>query len=854
MKSQLLPVWQELKGAGGGGEGSTFGGGHLDEENEMLPPSPDEGPAVTVRSDFRSTAFWKPDIVTNAEGKATIQLAYPDSLTTWKAQARVVTTGNQFGIANTSVRTRLPLIVRLQAPRFFVVGDTVILSAVLNNNTDKAMKVDVNLESSLCLAPDDENGNKQVLQLQSQQVEGTDSIEETPRVKYKSQRVTIPAGGEARVDWPVSVMLAGEAQLKVVARGKEYADAMEKSYPVYEHGIMKYLAKAGKVRGDEVAITLNLPADRKHETTKLVVQITPSMATTMLDALPYLANYPYGCVEQTMSRFLPAAITRKTLQDQGIGADTAMKTIFGGIEREFADKTHKEGPRDLKKLDEMIAQGLTRLYDFQHADGGWGWWKPGDSDHFMTAYVVWGLTLASQSDIDINKDVLRRGVKYLMKELVEEERHYDRQAWMLHAVACYHAQTGGATGTKNNMTEKAYRNLWENRSQLNAYTRALLALSAHYLGHDEDARILIDNLENGVITDESPDTSVVQRGEQESHAGVIATAHWGEDGIYYRWSDGGVETTAFVLRALLAIDPNNKLIEPVTNWLIKNRRGAQWSNTRDTAIVVLAMNEYLKVSAELAGDIEYELLVNGQRIDRLKITAGEVLSGSHQFNILRRLLRDGDNEIVIRRISGNGPLYFSARAEFFSLEEPIPPAGHEIFVRRQYHKLVGQPTLLKGYTYQKFPLDDHGDITSGERVEVVLIIEAKNNYEYLVFEDLKPAGLEAVQLKSGETLYAKQLKENAVQRRVTEGRLSSDPSDYTGQTTFVYQELRDRKVALFFSDLPEGIWEIRYELRAEVPGQFHALPVLGHAMYVPEIRCNGQEIRLTVNDVAENNE
>jgi len=60
--------------------------------------------------------------------------------------------------------------------------------------------------------------------------------------------------------------------------------------------------------------------------------------------------------------------------------------------------------------------------------------------------------------------------------------------------------------------------------------------------------------------------------------------------------------------------------------------------------------------------------------------------------------------------------------------------------------------------------------------------------------------------------------------------------------------LRDRKVAFFIDKLPEGVWEIRYQLRAEVPGHFHALPVLGHAMYVPEIRCSSEEIRLEVRD------
>jgi uncharacterized protein YfaS (alpha-2-macroglobulin family) len=64
----------------------------------------------------------------------------------------------------------------------------------------------------------------------------------------------------------------------------------------------------------------------------------------------------------------------------------------------------------------------------------------------------------------------------------------------------------------------------------------------------------------------------------------------------------------------------------------------------------------------------------------------------------------------------------------------------------------------------------------------------------------------------------------------------------------MHQELRDRRVAFFVDKLPQGVWEIRYDLRAEVPGRFHALPTMGEAMYVPEIRCNGAEARLTVTE------
>ena len=228
-------------------------------------------------------------------------------------------------------------------------------------------------------------------------------------------------------------------------------------------------------------------------------------------------------------------------------------------------------------------------------------------------------------------------------------------------------------------------------------------------------------------------------------------------------------------------------------------------------------------------------------------------------------------------------------------------------------KLVARPTLLKGIVYDKVPLLDGESVTSGERIETVLTIEAKNNYEYLLFEDLKPAGFEAVAVRSGESLYARELKSGAVERKfgvvgqpapqpapVRKSPKSKGPKskvgaaapavaapaiaaeaavepavgiapaarlaaarpigiglprpigigepDFTGRTRWVYQELRDRKVALFLDKLPEGIWQLRYDLRAEVPGAFHALPVLGHAMYVPEIRCNGAEARVTVQD------
>jgi uncharacterized protein YfaS (alpha-2-macroglobulin family) len=784
-------------------------------------PAPAPGNKVVVRQDFRATAFWQPDIHTGKDGHANVKVKYPDSLTAWKAQARAVTSASQFGQAQTLTHTKMPLIVRLECPRFFLTRDKVTVSAVVNNNTDKSVRATVSL-----------------------QAHGLESGGEVSRV------VTVPANAEVRADWTVAAQNPGEAKLMVEAKSGEYGDAMEKTFPIYEHGLEKFVAKSGKVRGAESVVTLELPSERKVESTTLTLQVAPSLAAAMLDALPYLFDYPYGCTEQTLSRFLPAVMVSKVLRGFGVKPATVGKKMFGGVEKQFSDKTHAEGPRDFKKLDEMVKQGLDRLHDFQHADGGWGWWKEGSSDPYMTAYVLWGLTLAREAEVDVNSGMSDRANAYLDEALVQAENQPDLQAWMLFAQASYfsHDQHQSLSAYQT----KAYNLVWEKRDKLNAYTRALLALASQRFGFKEHAQILVRNLEDGVIRDDKPDTTALHASGGGGET-LMGTAHWGQDHDYWQWSEGGIEATSFALQALMAIDPQNALVEPAMNWLVKNRRGAQWSNTRDTALALLGLTEYLRVSHELDQDLNYEVLVNGHSVASRKITADESLGAPSLFDVKREYLKNGANEIRIRNKNPKGALYFSAQAKFFSLEEPITSAGNEMFTRRQYFKFVGRPTLLKGYVYDRVPLQDQESVVSGQRIETVVTVEVKNDYEYLLLEDLKPAGIEAVEVRSGTPVYAQEIKPSA-QEAIYQGKGNKEPKlaahnqDWTGRTVWVYQELRDRQVALFIDKLPKGIWEIRYMLRAETPGYYHALPVTGQAMYVPEIRCNSAEVRLKIED------
>jgi uncharacterized protein YfaS (alpha-2-macroglobulin family) len=121
---------------------------------------------------------------------------------------------------------------------------------------------------------------------------------------------------------------------------------------------------------------------------------------------------------------------------------------------------------------------------------------------------------------------------------------------------------------------------------------------------------------------------------------------------------------------------------------------------------------------------------------------------------------------------------------------------------------------------KRVPLKSGDEVKSGDLIEVELGIDSKNDYEYLLFEDWKAAGLEAVDVQSG----------------------------YNPNGLGAYMELRDEKVSLFVQKLPRGRHNLSYRLRAEIPGTFSALPTQAAAMYAPELRANSDEMKVRIGE------
>src|SRR5579885_2888062 len=174
---------------------------------------------------------------------------------------------------------------------------------------------------------------------------------------------------------------------------------MEMSVPVNPLGVKSGASRSGVLTSDAASFTLPLPQNAAPFGRTLAVSATPSLAGALFGALDYLSTFPYGCTEQIMSSFLPNLAVEQTL-----------------------NQLHIQSSIDQATLNARVTAGLARLYEFQHPDGGWGWWPTDESSVFMTAYVVSGMNQAAGMGHAPRKEALAKGAAWLRGAIARDPK------------------------------------------------------------------------------------------------------------------------------------------------------------------------------------------------------------------------------------------------------------------------------------------------------------------------------------------------------------------------------------------------------------------------------------------------
>jgi hypothetical protein len=587
----------------------------------------------------------------------------------------------------------------------------------------------------------------------------------------QSQKISIPAKGESYVEWRVRARATGNAVLTAKALTNEESDALEMTLPILPFGVKQRAAGAGIVfSGDgQNQWSYNYPAGSDAGTRGITITVTPSVAGTVFDALDYLTSYPWGCTEQTMSSFLPDLVVS-----------------------EAVDKLHLKSPIDRATLNDMVRAGLERLYSFQHDDGGWGWWQDDPSRVFMTAYVVSGLGQASNS-WEIDKNKLNKGRNWLNAALVAHpEMIPDLRAYVVYALAT----SGGAP-------KEALDQAWESRDKLSDEGLALVGLALDAAGDSRahDAAALLEKKAKTNDTD----------------------AYWTGtyDGLLDYWDDTSSETTAFALKLLARQDRNSGYLPKAAQWLAKHRDGDYWYSTKQTAMVIQGLTDYLMISGELANSSDVEVLVNGVSAGKRHFGPGDGFALPWKIKVSAAQVGNG-GQVTVRK-SGNGITYWSAENSWYSTDRRSFQQGQlTLNITRDYYLLQkNQPKPADPITYDLVPLK--GAVHVGDIVAVRLALNG-TNWKYLLAEDPIPAGTEFL---PNTGLYT----------------LNSKPSWW--YDWFTRKEFHDDRAAFFNTDFGNRR-EYVYLLKVVNPGKFVISPAQAGPMYQSNVQTTTDPATLEV--------
>ncbi|HEX6242011.1 MAG TPA: alpha-2-macroglobulin family protein, partial [Polyangiales bacterium] len=315
-----------------------------------------------VRSRFVASAFWAPALVTDAQGEASFSFEAPDNLTAFRLMAAVADTGARFGSAEQRVRVRKDLLLAPVVPRFLLADDKIELGAVVHNYTDQPVEVETRFD-----------------------IEGA-----VPR--KTSLRSKIASNGKAVLRVPVKVQTGTEAVFRAetalinAAPGQRAPrDALELKLPIQRAAVKEAdTLFAGHAASDKGALEWHKGVD--PQASLLEVSIDRTGVADLGPSLKYLVQYPYGCLEQTMSGLIPLLKVRDLAKS--------------------LDLKELKGPQ----LDRFIELGVAKVIRHQHGDGHFSLWPDSNTYPHLTVYALWGLNEARRGGVRVEKRALDLGL------------------------------------------------------------------------------------------------------------------------------------------------------------------------------------------------------------------------------------------------------------------------------------------------------------------------------------------------------------------------------------------------------------------------------------------------------------
>ena len=784
-------------------------------------------PPPKTRTNFSETAFFFPHLLTNDKGEVIINFTVPEALTRWKMLGFAHTKSLQHSLVTNHLVTQKELMVVPNQPRFFREGDKMVFSVKVSSLVDKSLTGTARLEFV-----DPFTGK------------GVNLLSKTAKGE---QSFSIAAKQSTTVDWNIEIPEGLQAvTYRVVASAGNVSDGEEMTIPVVTNRMLVTETLPLPIRGKQTKdFSFEKLINNKSKTLRnqqFTLEFTSNPAWYAIQALPYLMEYPYDCVEQTFSKFYansiaahiansnprikqvfdawrniqPDALLSKLEKNQELKSAILEETPW--VLQSSSESERKRNVGLLFDLNRMASEQERALYKIsmaQSPSGGFPWFPGMPDDRYMTQHIVAGMghldrmgVIRAGSNATIS-EMITKAVSYLDNKIVEDYEQLkslankkqlkldDRQIGYTQIQYLY--ARSYFTTQEISASSKAAFNYYLGQAKKywqwnNIYIEGLSALALSRFGDKETPAAMV--------------RSFKERAIQSEEMGM----YWKSDRGYY-WYQAPIETQALMIEVFDELAKDTESVEALKVWLLKQKQTQDWKTTKATSEACYAL--LLRGSDLLTKPSHVDITVGKERVDPSTRSDIRVEAGTGYFKTSWQAseITNTTGKIRIEK-HDDGVAWGAAYWQYFEQLDKITPSSTHLSLKKQLfierHSDAG-PVLTA--------INNSSSLKRGDQLVVRLEIRVDRDMEYVHIKDMRASGLEPV----------------------------STLSTYRYQDGLHYYEsTRDMATNFFIGYLPKGTYVFEYRLRAAQRGDFSNGITTIQCMYAPEFTSHSAGIRIGI--------
>jgi len=815
---------------------------------------------IQIRKNLNETAFFFPQLQTDAEGNVSFNFKAPEALTKWKLQLLAHTKTLESAVTQLETVTQKELMVIPNAPRFLREGDRIEISTKIANLTDMALVGQAQLILTNPITGEDIS-SKLIME---------PKVYQTMSQMYNPiERFSVDAKGNRQVSWILGIPEGLEAvQYKVIAKAGDFSDGEQNALPVLSNRMLVTETLPMWVRSNQTK-TFTLDKLKNNTSTtltnhKLTLEITSNPAWYAVQALPYLMEFPYDCNEQTFSRYYANALAQHIVKSnpkieavfkQWKSTDALLSNLeknqdlkslliqetpwLRDAESETEQKKRIALLFNLNKMNNELQSALRKLRNNQHISGAWPWFNGGRDNRFITQHIIAGFGHLKQ--LNVRQDpvegfsenqIIQNALQYLDTEFVQEYkdlRKYNKNADLskdhlshtqlhyLYTRSFYPEHTPSKEVKKiMDYYQTQIQKYWLSRS---LYDKGLMALTMHRMADAKTAAKIVNSLKETSITSEE------------------LGMYWKNNTNSWYWYQAPIETQALMVEVFSEVgnviqsdlseeakakaEANNlKDIDNLKIWLLKNKQTNSWKTTKATSEAVYALllqgSDWLSVTEQVEVKVGNET-ISPSTLENVKVEAG---TGYYKTSWNGSEITPEKADVTITKImpagrqKGGGIAWGALYWQYFENLDKITSADTPLKLSK---KLFLKSNTDKGEEITQ--ITSTSTLKVGDLIRVRIELRTDRTMEFVHLKDMRAAGLEPINVLS----------------------------QYKWQDGLGYYENTKDAATNFFMDyLPKGVYVFEYDLRVNNSGDMSNGISTIQSMYAPEFSSHSEGIRISV--------